>query len=510
VSQRPAGHVPGFEEVPRTAFHRPAPSLPRRWRSVAGLALCLALFEPALGALPRQAELPAQAPLEFEADLDSALSAAKRTGMPVVVIFGAMWCGPCRVFGQHTLEAPEVRELGPSFHWVYVDIDSNVSLARDYEVEATPFTVVLAADGTKLTAAAGAFEPATYRAFLGSVLSSTDQDPGHLLELESERPTRLTWTPKGYRAQAMCFSQIGYGPLSLPSQAPGQVLRLQLQPRTPSTLARGQYELSWTETFANIFAFEENDFRLDYLTLNSTLTLSYGISDSVQVDLALGNLLRTDSYLDPVTNTFHDLFGLGDSGRDDFPAHDNVIDLELRDGIEIEDRSSGTETTHLALTLQHNLTCGTKLWPALAYSVSGRWDAGGDAELEGSSPFSAGISGSAARRLGESFYGYLGLSYNWYGLDESRGLPLVDEQWGALAALEWSYRANRSFVLQYLVSEGVALDRDPFDDSTHEINLGWKCEISLGTVLEIGLIENMINVDNSPDFGLHFGIKHRF
>ena len=31
-----------------------------------------------------------------------------------------------------------------------------------------------------------------------------------------------------------------------------------------------------------------------------------------------------------------------------------------------------------------------------------------------------------------------------------------------------------------------------------------------GTVLEIGLIENMINVDNSPDFGLHFGIRHRF
>ena len=281
-------------------------------------------------------------------------------------------------------------------------------------------------------------------------------------------------------------------------------------PRTPSTLADGQFELNWTESFANVFAFEENDFRLDYLTLNSTLSLAYGISDTVQAEIAVGNLLRNDSYLDPVVDVFHDLFGLGDSGRDDFPDNENIIDLELRNGVEIEDTSSGSEATNVTLTLEHNLTCGTAVWPALAYAVSGRWDAGGDAELEGSSPFSVGVSGAASKRLGESFYTYLGLGYNWYGLDESRGLPLVDEQWGGLAALEWSYRDQRALVLEYLINEGVAVDREPFDDPTHEVHLGWKGEIHRGTVLEIGLIENIINVDNSPDFGLHFGLRHRF
>jgi hypothetical protein len=393
---------------------------------------------------------------------------------------------------------------------VYVDIDRHVSLTRDYGVKATPTTVVLRPDGTKLTLVAGAFDRSTFHAFLESVRDPNAIDPAKTLELADGLPTGLNWNPRGYRARAMCFSQIGYGPLSLPSQAPGQVLRLGLQPRTPSTLAQGQFELNWTESFANIFNFEEDDFRLDYMTLNSTLDLAYGLSDTVEVDVAVGNLQRTDSYLDPVVDGFHDLFGIDDAGRDQFPEHDNIIDLEPKNGVEIEDRSSGSEATFVTLTMQHNVTCGTTVWPALAYSVSTRWDAGGDAELEGSSDFSAGISGSAAKRLGERFYTYLGLGYNWYGPDESRGLELKDEQWGGLAALEWSYRSRRSFVLEYLVNEGAAADRDPFDDPTHEVHLGWKCEVRPGTVLELGLIENIVNMDNSPDFGLHFGLRYRF
>ena len=40
--------------------------------------------------------------------------------------------------------------------------------------------------------------------------------------------------------------------------------------------------------------------------------------------------------------------------------------------------------------------------------------------------------------------------------------------------------------------------------------MGWKWEFSPGTVFEVGLIENLIEFDNSPDFGLHFGLRHRF
>ena len=499
-------------------IHLGAGSPPRREdssrfrASTIAAALVLACFaaQPASARIVQDPPAPAPEPIEFTDDLDSALSAAKRSGRPIVVVFGAVWCQPCRVFEERTLRAPEVRRLAPDFHWVRVDIDTNVSLTREYDVNATPTTVILRPDGTKLTAVAGAFDPSEFRAFLESVRDPAAIDGAGALALEDQHPTRLTWNPKGYRARAMCFSQIGYGPLSLPSQAPAQVLRLGLRPRTPSTLADGQFEINWTESAANIFNFEDDDYRLDYLTLNSTLAVAYGVSDEVELELALGNLWRTDSYLDGITNAFHDLFGIDDAGRDDFPKNDNIIDLELENGVEIEDRSSGSEATHVTLTAQHNVTCGTEVWPALAYSVSTRWDAGGDAELEGSSDFSAGLSVSAAKRLGERFYAYLGLGYNWYGPDESRGLPLKDEQWGGLAAVEWSYKSRRSLILEYLINEGAAVDRTPFDEITHEVHVGWKCEVRPGTVIELGVIENLINADNSADFGVHFGVRHRF
>jgi hypothetical protein len=42
------------------------------------------------------------------------------------------------------------------------------------------------------------------------------------------------------------------------------------------------------------------------------------------------------------------------------------------------------------------------------------------------------------------------------------------------------------------------------------VTLGWRGEILERTVLEIGLIENVVTYDNSPDFGVHIGLAYRF
>ena len=127
----------------------------------------------------------------------------------------------------------------------------------------------------------------------------------------------------------------------------------------------------------------------------------------------------------------------------------------------------------------------------------------------GSAP-SLGLSVASSRRFSDDWYVYGALAYAWHGTDESRGLPLETRQASGLFAVEWRYAARASWVIQYLVSEGVAAQRDPFDDPTHEVNLGWKRELDGGSVIEIGLVENIIEADNSPDFGLHFGFLKRF
>jgi hypothetical protein len=77
-------------------------------------------------------------------------------------------------------------------------------------------------------------------------------------------------------------------------------------------------------------------------------------------------------------------------------------------------------------------------------------------------------------------------------------------------AAEWRFRADQSFLLQYLLTEGLSPDFGPFADASHEVTIGWKWEVVSKTVIEVGLIENLITFDNGPDFGIHAGVVRRF
>ena len=93
---------------------------------------------------------------------------------------------------------------------------------------------------------------------------------------------------------------------------------------------------------------------------------------------------------------------------------------------------------------------------------------------------------------------------------ENRGLELEDNQISFLTALEWRLRSHHSLVVQLLLTEGVMTGFDPFSDRSDELTIGWKYEIIDKGILEVGLIENILSFDNSPDFGVHVGFTRRF
>ncbi|MCK5379662.1 MAG: DUF3187 family protein, partial [Acidobacteria bacterium] len=157
--------------------------------------------------------------------------------------------------------------------------------------------------------------------------------------------------------------------------------------------------------------------------------------------------------------------------------------------------------------LQQNVTCGTEHLPAISWALTGRWAVGGN-DLEGSD-FDIAASIAAARRFGH-FYGYLTLGYAYFGGDSFYGIELERTQLTVLAALEWRFKPRMSLILQYLGSEGVATNLPPFSEVSNELILGWKAEIMPNGVLEIGLLENILSFDNSPDFGVHAAFSRRF
>jgi hypothetical protein len=313
-----------------------------------------------------------------------------------------------------------------------------------------------------------------------------------------------------YRANSICFANVGYGPLSLPSQSPLQSLRSGFTPRTPSTLVRGEKEIRVQGTWANIWA-DKPEYQFDYETLQTSAQLGYGLTDTLQIEGGIYVLSRFGGSMDSFIQEFHDAFNIDQSGRDKVPKGQFGFDIyptATQSGVHLNDSNRGIYASGAEITLQHNVSCGTLTLPAFSYALSVRYELNSD-DLTGGIPFDFGASVSLARRIDEvHLYGVLGFTV--FGRDQFRGIDLRNTQYSFLAALEWRVFSSASLILQYLLTEGLVDAPSDLSKPSHEITLGAKWEFVTGSVLELGLVENIISFDNSADFGIHLGIASRF
>lgn len=458
----------------------------------------------------------------FLTDLAAGLETARAEGKPLVVTFIAAWCPICDRLKREVLPDPELTALATQFVWVRVDIDRQLTLARAWSVEGVPLTYVLDPEGRPRRKLLGLYTAEELRETLMDVANETGDPSGFRPYDGSPDRTRLradlVWRPAGYRSAALCFSHVGYGPLSLYTQSPFQALRLGIRPSTPSTLGNAQLEARATATWVNVWAVDGSptdpgrEYFLDFEMLQTSIALAWGATDHVELELELQDRSRFGGELDGLSQGFHDLFGIGQNGRDEVPRGQFTFELAPPDGapavaLDAGDRGSFSRT--LQLSVQHNVSCGTRRRPALSYSLSARLETLDSEDLSGGSDLDLGASIALARRLGK-FYVYGTLGYTWFGSDRFRGIELKDRQATFLAAGEWRFRARMSLVLQILLTEGSVPGFDPFSETSDELALGLKWEVRDRGVLELGVIENLFSFDNNPDVGFHFGFSQRF
>ena len=78
-------------------------------------------------------------------ELDSSnFEAAINTSVPVIVDFGAPWCGPCKAIAPILEEL--ATELGDQVKICKVNVDNNSEIAAKFEIRAIP-TILVFKDG---------------------------------------------------------------------------------------------------------------------------------------------------------------------------------------------------------------------------------------------------------------------------------------------------------------------------------------------------------------------------
>lgn len=106
-------------------------------------------------------------------DVEAALAEARRSGRPVFLYWGAVWCPPCNQVKSTIFTRSDFIEQSRRFVPVYLDGDvpGAQKLGKRFRVSAYPTMVLLRADGTEVTRLAGAVEPAKYLQLLAHGLS---------------------------------------------------------------------------------------------------------------------------------------------------------------------------------------------------------------------------------------------------------------------------------------------------------------------------------------------------
>ncbi|MBW1989811.1 MAG: DUF3187 family protein [Deltaproteobacteria bacterium] len=307
-----------------------------------------------------------------------------------------------------------------------------------------------------------------------------------------------------------CEANVGYGLLSLPSQSPFQSLRLAPMPRMPSTLKKGRTELSATATLANVWAYESGGYLVDYETLNTRIAFAYGILPSVLLEVAYDERRVFGGVLDSVIMNFHNAFGIDQDKRDQYPK--DQVNIQIYDAAGtplVTWQDDAVLTQSIAATLQHNLTCGDDLWPAFSWSATLRHDLR-DAVVDQEDDFpDVGLSLSLSKRLGVTHV-YLSPSMVFFGEDSVGTIKLRDSQISGLFGVEWRFVEKSVLLVQYLVTQGAVQNFGEYSEPSHEITLGLKVEVAPSAVVAVGLLENIVTYDNSPDFGVHAGLTARF
>lgn len=99
--------------------------------------------------------------IDWQSSLQGAHKLATQQNKPLLIIFGAEWCGPCKKLEKTTLSNPQLAKyINSTFVSVHLDVDKEEKVAKILEVTNIPCTIILSPNADLLGRLEGFVKPA--------------------------------------------------------------------------------------------------------------------------------------------------------------------------------------------------------------------------------------------------------------------------------------------------------------------------------------------------------------
>lgn len=104
---------------------------------------------------------PENKAISWQANLKAAHKTAREQNKPMMLVFGAEWCGYCKKLEKTTLENPQLAKyINTTFVSVHIDVDEEEKIAQILEVKSLPCTIILSPTADLLGRFEGYMQPA--------------------------------------------------------------------------------------------------------------------------------------------------------------------------------------------------------------------------------------------------------------------------------------------------------------------------------------------------------------
>jgi len=291
---------------------------------------------------------------------------------------------------------------------------------------------------------------------------------------------------------------------------------LTLPPMGAALPAAGRTELRVDGDWGNDFGLENRPggrreevfFFVDgeHRTLAATVRRGLGAGWAVGARIPLH--WRGGGWLDPVIDSFHDLFGFPDSGRALYARRRLRVEGRTRKGEPLQwTGRAGSGLGSVELELAKAIRVPAPGGPAIAIVARTLLPTSSGAFAEAGR--GAGASALLSQALGTSFDLHAGAGGTVFGPPARDGLSYARTRAQGFVALEWRPVAAWSALVQWEASSRLITNVDRYPALQLSLRIGSK--VDAGTWrLEGGFVEGIKSLDNTTDFGIFAAVGRRF